>query len=69
MEQQIICLSDVRILSGDHQAIPLLLLQIYLYVSHERSASAIYLSRVTQAVGIREGLNFGSSQGVFVIYL
>lgn len=48
---------------------PPALLQIYLYASHERSASAIYLSRVTQAVGIREWLNFGSCQGVFVIYL
>lgn len=45
------------------------LLQIYLYTFHERSANVIYLSRVTQAVGIREGMNCGSHQGVFVIYL
>lgn len=48
---------------------PPALLQIYLYAFHERSAIVIYLSRVTQTVGIWEGLNCGSRQGVFVIYL
>lgn len=48
---------------------PPALLQIYLYAFHESSVRAIYLSRLTRAVGMRDGLTFGSHPATFVINL
>lgn len=50
--RQITCLPDMSIPSGNHQAIAFLLSEsIYMPLMKE-GARAIYLSRVTQAVGI-----------------
>lgn len=50
--RQITCLPDMSIPSGDHQAIAFLLSESIYTPLMKEGAGAIYLSRVTQAVGI-----------------